>query len=60
MRGWPSWKTSSTDVVAASAPTEMMPAAMLRPRSLNAVASGSAVPRWFQGTSPVSTSVTAM
>ena len=44
MRGWPSWNTSSTDVVAKTAPSEMMPAAQCMPSAENAVASGSAVP----------------
>ena len=44
MRGWPSWNTTSTDVVAKTAPSEMMPAAQCMPSAENAVASGSAVP----------------
>ena len=43
MRGCPSWKTISTDVVAMTAPSEMMPAVQFMPRAENAVASGSAV-----------------
>ena len=43
MRGCPSWKTTSTDVVAMTAPSEMMPAVQFMPSAENAVASGSAV-----------------
>ena len=46
--------------VAMTAPNEMMPAPMFKPRSENAVASGSAVPRRSHGSMPVSTAVTAM
>ena len=60
MRGWPSWKTSSTEVVAKTAPSEITSAGQFMPRLEKAVASGSAVPSWFQGTMPVSTAATAM
>ena len=51
MRGWPSWKTSSTEVVAKTAPSEMMPAAQFMPSAEKAVASGSAVPE-LRATAP--------
>ena len=60
MRGCPSWNTTSTDVVANTAPSEMMPAAQCMPSAENAVASGSAVPSCVHGTMPVSTSATTM
>ena len=44
MRGWPSWKTTRTEVVANTAPSEMISAGQPMPRAENAVASGSAVP----------------
>ena len=43
MRGWPSWKTISTPVVANTAPSATMPAAQFIPSAENAVASGCAV-----------------
>jgi hypothetical protein len=60
MRGWPIWKTSSTEAMAMMAPKEMIPAAQSYPRSVNAAASGSALPCAFHGTRPVITSVTTM
>ena len=60
MRAWPSWKTSSTEVIAATAPSERMPAAQLAWMYWSATASGSGTSSWFHGISPVSASAIAM
>ena len=61
-RGWTEtvWKTSSTEVVAKTAPREMMIVGHRIPRAEKAVASGSAVSSCRQGSMPVSTSATRM
>ena len=58
MRGWPSWKTTSTEVVANTAPREITSAGQPMPSPEKAVASGSAVPSCCQGIMPVRTSAT--
>src|SRR6266581_694396 len=60
IRGWPSWKTNSTEVVATTAPNETIPAAQLIPRAEKAVANGSAVPSSVDFNIPVSTTATVM
>jgi len=60
IRAWPSWKTSSTDVIAATAPSDRMPAAQSAWMYWSATASGSATSSLFHGISPVSTSAIAM
>ena len=52
--------TTSTDVVANTAPSEMIPAVQCIPNPENAVASGSAVSSSLYGSMPVSTNATAM
>jgi hypothetical protein len=59
IRGWPSWKTSSTAVIATTAPKERMPARAWSPADWSAFARGSPTPRSFQLTIPVRTRVTA-
>ncbi len=65
MRGWPSWKTSSTLNMAMTAPSEMMKRDALRRRGgpsakVSAVIIGSAVPRVCHGAMPVMTAESAM
>ena len=60
MRGWPSWNTSRTPLVAQTAPKAMMPEAHVMLFAENAVASGSAGTSCRQGSMPVSTIATAL
>jgi len=60
MRGWPSWNTSSTPLVAHTAPKAMMPEAHVMWFAEKAVARGSAVPSCRQGKHAVNTMATAM
>src|SRR6266498_1628444 len=59
IRAWPSWNTSSTDVIAATAPNARMPAAQPAWMYCSATASGSGTLSLSQGMSPVSTSAIA-
>ena len=58
MRGWPSWKTSSTAVMAITEPRDMTIVGHFSPSAEKAIASGSAVPSCFQGSMPVKTGAT--
>src|SRR2546425_10286300 len=56
IRAWPSWNTSKTDVIAATAPKARMPAAQSAWMYCSATASGSGTFSLSHGMSPVSTS----
>ena len=60
MRAWPSWNTSNTDVIAATAPSASTPAAQSAWMYCSATASGSGTLSLSHGMSPVSTSAMAM
>src|SRR2546430_219793 len=59
IRAWPSWNTSSTEVIAATAPSARMPAAQSAWMYCSATASGSGTLSRSQGMSPVRTSAMA-
>ena len=65
MRGWPSWNTSSTLLIAMTAPSDTMKREIISSRgepsaSARAVTIGSAVPSFCQGAMPVITSASTM
>src|SRR2546422_11350749 len=60
MRAWPSWNTSSTEVIAATASSARTPAAQSAWMYLSATASGSGTFSWSHGMMPVRTTAIAM
>src|SRR5256885_13757178 len=54
IRAWPSWNTSKTDAIAATAPSARMPAAQSEWVYCNATASGAGTISFSQGINPVS------
>ena len=59
IRAWPSWNTSKTDVIAATAPNARMPAAQSAWMYCSATASGSGTLSLSHGMIPVSTNAIA-